>query len=271
MSSLAKMMMMRDGNRKGEEENRRYGGDYNRDRSGYNEYNVDTINYERYDGGMNGGIENRRRRDRRGRFMEMRGDENMRGGRYEGGGRMEMRGGRYEGGRREEMRMPPRYPRGGGGIENRIGYDMGADDDDDAGGEEMYWPPYWRGDMHYGEHHDREMQRGHGKGKMSFMPMDEHTAKKWVHAMKNADGSSGEKWSMEQAEQIMRQASIDSEPAEFYAVLNAIYSDYAEVAKKHHMDTVEYYVDMARAWLEDEDAVKHKAMAYYECVVKHEE
>lgn len=157
-----------------------------------------------------------------------------------------------------------------GGIENRIGYDVRGDDDDD--GAEMYWPPYYRGDMHYGgEREHGEIQRGHGKGKMSFMPMDERTAKKWVHAMENADSSSGEKWSMEQAEQIMRQAGIDAEPAEFYAILNAIHSDFGKVAKKHKADTVEFYVDMAKAWINDKDAVKHKAMAYYECVVKHEE
>lgn len=33
-------------------------------------------------------------------------------------------------------------------------------------------------------------------------------------------------------------------------------------------DTVEFYVDMAKAWLNDKDAVKHKAAAYYECVVR---
>ena len=257
MSMITKMLVMRNGgngNDGGQMRGGNYGG-YNRDRSGYNEYNVDTINYGggmSYDSYRGGEIENRRRRDSRGRFMESDDDR-----------RMEMRGG--------DMRMPPRYPRyerGTGGIENRIGYDMRGDDEEP----EMYWPPYWRGgDMHHGGERERgEMERGHGKGKMSFMPMDERTAKRWVNHMQNADGSEGEKWSMEQAEQIMRQAGIDCEPAEFYAVLNAIYSDYAEVAKKHHMDTVEYYVDMARAWLEDEDAVKHKAMAYYECVVKHD-
>ena len=54
---------------------------------------------------------------------------------------------------------------------------------------------------------------------------------------------------MEQTEQIMRQAGIDTEPAEFYAVLNAVYSDFGKVAKKHKCDTVEFYVDMAKAWL----------------------
>lgn len=73
---------------------------------------------------------------------------------------------------------------------------------------------------------------------------------------------------MEQTEQIMRQTGIDAEPAEFYAVLNAVYSDFGKVAKKHKCDTVEFYVDMAKAWLNDKDAVKHKAAAYYECVVR---
>lgn len=32
---------------------------------------------------------------------------------------------------------------------------------------------------------------------------------------------------------------------------------------------MEYYVDMAKAWIDDQDAVPDKAAAYYTHVVKH--
>lgn len=247
MSRLTKMMFMRDGSRNdGGGQMRGNGGNYggyNRDRSGYNEFNIDEINYRgdmNYNSYRGGEIENRRRRDSRGRFMESN------------GGNM-------------EMRQSPR--RQYGGEMNRIGFDMRGDED-----AEMYWPPYCQAENHYGGEEERgEMKRGHGGGKMMFMPMDKHRAEKWVRSMKNADGSTGEKWSMEQAKQLMQQADIDAEPAEFYAVLNAVYSDYGKVAKKHKCDTIEFYVDMAKAWINDKDAVRDKASAYYDCVVKHDE
>lgn len=169
-----------------------------------------------------------------------------------------------------EMRMPPRYPhfeRGTGGIENRIGYNMRGDEEEP----EMYWPPYWRGgDMHHGGERERgEMQRGHGKGKMSFMPMDRRRAEKWAKSMHNADGTKGAHWTLEQTHQVMQQHGMQYDPSEFYVILNAMYSDYYPVAKKYNTNTVDYYVDLAKAWLEDADAVPNKAAAYYDCVVRH--
>ena len=128
--------------------------------------------------------------------------------------------------------------------------------DEDAG---VYWPPYWRAENHCGGEEERgEMKRGYGDGKMMFMPMDKHRAEKWVRSMKNSDGSTREKWSMEQAKQLMQQAGIDAEPAEFYAVLNTVCSDYGKVAKKHKCDMIEFYVDMAKTWINDKDAAKDK-------------
>ena len=54
------------------------------------------------------------------------------------------------------------------------------------------------------------------------------------------------------------------------AALNAVYSDYVKIAKKHGVGgNMDYYVDMALAWLDDKDAVQDKAAAYYRYVVKH--
>lgn len=99
--------------------------------------------------------------------------------------------------------------------------------------------------------------------------MDERTAREWTRKMRNDDGSSGEHWSMDQIKQLMSQKGIKHDPVEFYAIMNAMYSDYCKVAKKHNVNTIDFYVDIAKAWLDDKDAVPDKAMAYYECIVEH--
>lgn len=93
-------------------------------------------------------------------------------------------------------------------------------------------------------------------------------AEEWTRSMKNGDGSRGPHWDFEQVSQLMKQKSIQHDPYEFWAVLNAVYSDYCTVLKKHGAGNMDMYVDLAKAWLEDEDAVDDKAMMYFECVVK---
>lgn len=111
-----------------------------------------------------------------------------------------------------------------------------------------------------------------GKGgamSQSVPKFNQRMAEEWTSKMQNEDGSKGPHWSMDQVEQIMRQKNIDCEPAEFYAVLNAVYSDYSEVAQKHGVNKQDFYLDMAKAFLEDKDANKNKVAAYYLYVVKH--
>lgn len=90
----------------------------------------------------------------------------------------------------------------------------------------------------------------------------------WVNGMKNADGSTGPHWSMEQAEQIMREQKIQLDELEFFVTLNMMYSDYCKVAKKLGVSTTEFYACMAKAFLEDKDAVSDKLSRYYEYIVK---
>lgn len=92
--------------------------------------------------------------------------------------------------------------------------------------------------------------------------------KNGLHQMKNEDDSSGPHWNMEQAKQIMQQNGIDSDPAEFYAALNMMYSDYGKVAKKYGVNESGYYAHLTKAFLDDKDAGDGKLMRYYECVVK---
>ena len=82
-------------------------------------------------------------------------------------------------------------------------------------------------------------------------------------------GTHGPHWNMEQVKQVMEQREIDCDPVMFFAVLNAVYSDYYAVAKKHGVNKMDFYADLAKAWLEDEDAVEDKAGKYFQYIVKH--
>lgn len=146
-------------------------------------------------------------------------------------------------------------------------YDDGSGSDMDRNNEGEYYPGGIT--MNYGNSGQKAGRESH---KMGFAAgnekMDKHTAEEWVHQMRNEDGTSGPHWNMEQAKQIMQQNGIDCEPAEFYAALNMMYSDYCKVAKKYGVNESGYYAHLAKAFLDDKDAGDGKLMRYYECVVK---
>lgn len=115
------------------------------------------------------------------------------------------------------------------------------------------------------------MSRGYSRSERA-PHFDRQMAEEWVSNMENEDGSRGPHWTMEQAKQIMAQRGIDGSPVAFWVALNAMYSDYCKVAKKLGMSTMDFYVCMAEAFLNDKDAVgdgPEKLAAYYEYVVKH--
>lgn len=116
-------------------------------------------------------------------------------------------------------------------------------------------------------HGKREKMMGHASSEET---LDKRTAKRWMDNIQNADGTSGAHWTMEQTNRVMQQKGLDYEPVEFWAAMNATYSDLCKVSAKHGVDNIDYYVDLACAfWLKDRDAVENKLMTYYEYVVKH--
>ena len=123
----------------------------------------------------------------------------------------------------------------------------------------------------------REMDRMAGNRAVSghsestyVRPLDAATAEEWAADMDNEDGTHGPHWSMDQVRQLMAQRGITCPLPDFFAAINAVYSDYVKVAKKHGVGVnMDYYVDMALAWLDDKDAVQDKAAAYYRYIVKH--
>jgi hypothetical protein len=97
---------------------------------------------------------------------------------------------------------------------------------------------------------------------------DRETAIHWAEHMQNADGSTGPHWTMEQTTAVMVSKGYHYDPAVWYAAMNMIYSDYFKTAKKHGVNTVEFYADMAEAFLDDKDAggPEEKISAYYHCI-----
>ena len=116
----------------------------------------------------------------------------------------------------------------------------------------------------WSEEEQQKRKSASASGSMSF-----ETAKEWTKHMQNEDGTSGPHWSVEQAKQIMAQRNLSLNPAEFYAALNMIYSDFSPVAKKHGLGgSMDFYVDMAKAFLSDKDAAPNKLSNYYNHIVK---
>lgn len=100
--------------------------------------------------------------------------------------------------------------------------------------------------------------------------LTDQEAKMWTSNMQNVDGTNGPHWTLDQAKQVMTQRGINCNPAEFWVALNIIYSDYCKVAKKHNVgNSIDFYADMAKAFLDDKDAGPDKLVKYYQFVVKH--
>lgn len=230
------------------------------------------------------GNEMRRRRDSRGRYMM---DEPISPeSRYRG------RDGRWKAGtRRSEYdgSAYDNYP-----IERRMG-----DDDDEEKEKKKYdiavepknviqWPyaPHEPPDSqmnprqigfgamnHMGEPRDGEHME-HGAYKMEELAeFDRETAEEWVRNMHNEDKNHprGGKWSAEALKPMAQKYSIPTEGKrfwEFYAMVNAMYSDYSEVAKKFGITSPEFYVCLAKAFMNDKDAEDDKVALYYEYIAK---
>lgn len=216
------------------------------------------------------------------RFRDKRGREHYDNGRYAPQNaytpeyRVENDTQNRQGQRRSEYRARDGMERG-----TRSGYE--EDEEYHRGGamnmigfgerETVEWERPIRGmSVEYNDTHEMERHKGqrmNGGAEGSEMQLTPELAEKWTKTMKNNDGSTGPHWNMEQTRQLAQQRGVNAEPAEFYAIVNAMYSDYCDVAKKHNVHNADFYVDMAKAWLRDKDAVPNKAAVYYECVVKH--
>lgn len=94
-------------------------------------------------------------------------------------------------------------------------------------------------------------------------------AKRWAKKMRNADGSTGAHWSIDQTNIAMHKNNIECDECEFWITMNMLYSDYCAVAEKYGVAVIDFFACMAKAFLEDEDAVDDKLTAYYDYIVEH--
>lgn len=94
-------------------------------------------------------------------------------------------------------------------------------------------------------------------------------ARHWLKKIRNADGSTGAHWNIDQTSGIMDKLNIACDECEFWVTMNMLYSDYCGVAKKYEVDNADFFACLAAAFLNDEDAVDDKLTAYYDYVVQH--
>lgn len=113
--------------------------------------------------------------------------------------------------------------------------------------------------MHYGGASTKSV-------KMNRPHLTHDEAEEWCDTMVNADGTKGCHWTLEQTADVAKQRGINCDKNDFWAVMNMMYSDYCKIAAKHSVDTPGFYADLAKAFLDDADAVDGKAYAYWDCI-----
>ena len=214
------------------------------------------------------------------RYAAKRGDENQQGDDYARmGGSMnypmpaEMRRRRDSRGRYMEGDDGPEMSAYGGNEPRRYaGYERRNGD---------YEPPMG----HYGHNASDKQespQRGISGGFWMDNPKQSHhkperltmeQAEEWVEGMHNTDPAkpNGGKWKMDEVKLYAQKAGIPPEGPEFqdfWVAMNAVYSDYYEVAKKYGVANPAFFADMAKAFIQDDDAEDNKTALYYEYIVK---
>ena len=98
----------------------------------------------------------------------------------------------------------------------------------------------------------------------------EADAKRWTEHMENSDGSKGPHWTLEQATAVANSIGVHTDPWVWFAAMNMMHSDYWESATRYGVDRPEYYADLAKAFLFDEDGggPEAKIAGYYHGIVE---
>lgn len=113
----------------------------------------------------------------------------------------------------------------------------------------------------------------HFRESTKMMEFTEDDAKAWTARMKNADGSTGPHWTMEQTKAIADSMGIPEHEIPHWAwgvTMNMMYSDYYPVAVEFGLNRPEFYAALAKAFLLDKDGPgpERKLMEYYEHIAK---
>ena len=113
----------------------------------------------------------------------------------------------------------------------------------------------------------------HFRESTKMMEFTEDDAKAWTARMKNADGSTGPHWTMEQTTAVAESMGIQAPVGPRWAwgvTMNMMYSDYYPVAVEFGINRPEFYAALAKAFLLDKDGPgpERKLMEYYEHIVR---
>lgn len=98
-------------------------------------------------------------------------------------------------------------------------------------------------------------------------------AEKVVEGMKNEDGSKGAHWNLEETTQLAQQYNINLKGEEFnkydwFVALNMVRSDfYRAIVNITNSDHVKYFIELAKAWINDKDIDEGKMWYYYKYVM----
>ena len=103
--------------------------------------------------------------------------------------------------------------------------------------------------------------------------IDQESAMRWVQSMEGTDPNhpSGGKWSPEALKPLAQKEGFPTDGPEFwafYAVANAMYSDYAATAKRYGVHSPDFYADMAADFIRDADAQPDKVERYLRYIVR---
>lgn len=129
----------------------------------------------------------------------------------------------------------------------------------------------------------REGQKiGFGQGRHEEDESAEHIslddAQRWVASMEWIDPKTrtkkkGPRWTYEEIKQYADNFGVkgESEVIDFFAAINAMYTDYVGVATKFGLDKPEFYAELAKAFIHDKDAEDGKIRRYYQYIAEHDD
>ena len=92
-------------------------------------------------------------------------------------------------------------------------------------------------------------------------------AEAWTSKMQNADGTTGPHWSYTQVKDVAKGRGIE-DAMQLWVTMCMLYSDYCIAISATCANTIDFYVDLAEAFLKDKDAQKNKLALYYRYIVK---
>lgn len=161
------------------------------------------------------------------------------------------------------------YDRRTGGTEarrrrdSRGRYMMGGMDDDDD--DDKY---HVKESMHGGSKWEKDDDWCEKLKRTSFNQVDEHQAMEWVSEMESESGKSMPAYRIEETEAQRKAMCPDCDKWEFFVAMNAMYADYQPAAVKCGADKPDFYAMMAKLFLNDKDAGKHKLQKYMMVIPK---